>query len=104
MFSSGFPFGGGLEGGCFLLTMVFFFLFFLFSSTKNIPCHPERAKGARDLALQRSSFSFCFSLLFLASTFSFVFLELCFLFNYPLPRSLSKEGGELALRFLGLKN
>src|SRR5690554_5317171 len=64
-----------------------------------IPMESRELGTTRDLALQCSSFSLCFSLLHLASNYSFVFLELCFLFNYPLPRSLSKEGGEIALRF-----
>src|SRR5690554_3393890 len=69
-----------------------------------IPMESRELGATRDPALQHPSFSFCFSLLLLASNYSFVFLELSFLFNYPLPRSLSKEGGEIALRFLGLKN
>src|SRR5690554_894607 len=55
--------------------------------------------SSRDLALHRTSFSVFLSVFQLASNYSFVFLELSFLFNYPLPRSLSKEGGEIALRF-----
>src|SRR5690554_2047387 len=64
-----------------------------------IPMESRELGATRGLALQRPSFSLCFSLLHLASNYSFVFLELSFLFNYPLPRSLSKEGGEIALRF-----
>src|SRR5690554_1959811 len=77
----------------------FFSFFPLLIICLLIPFPSRRFSALRGLALQRTSFSLCFSLLHLASNYSFVFLELSFLFNYPLPRSLSKEGGEIALRF-----
>src|SRR5690554_6512534 len=69
MFRRASSFVGGYGGGCFRLTMEFFFLFFLFSSTTNTPCHPERVKGARDLVLQALHSHSC-SLLLLHTVFS----------------------------------
>src|SRR5690554_5552695 len=106
--SKRFPLRRGIRGRMFPSDYGIFFSIFSFFLLPPIhlviPSESRELGATRDLALQRSSFSLCFSLLLLASNYSFVFLELCFLFNYPLPRSLSKEGGELALRFLGLKN
>src|SRR5690554_2316318 len=67
--SKRFPLRRGIRGRIFLSNIVFFFLFFLFSSTTNTPCHPERVKGARDLVLQALHSHSC-SLLLLHTVFS----------------------------------
>src|SRR5690554_3443828 len=47
-----------------------------------IPSESRELGATRDLSLQRPSFSLCFSLLLLASNYSFVFKELKIVFNF----------------------
>src|SRR5690554_7594524 len=47
-----------------------------------IPSESRELGATRDLSLQRPSFSLCFSLLLLASNYSFVFKELKNVFNF----------------------
>src|SRR5690554_5443110 len=84
--SKRFPLRRGIRGRMFPSDYGIFFSIFSFFPLPPIhlviPSESRELGATRDLSLQRPSFSLCFSLLLLASNYSFVFKELKNVFNF----------------------